>query len=149
MRNLDATLVLVIAEAATFPHFCPILVTHGYQRGPGFYSFHIALFLNDEFTFTAFRNYKQLLSFYGPPIFDKHTSLVFRTHFGRVHPSRSFESMNSAEHCCIDSSVTTNFFFIQFVYLLPLLSSYIVAALQREYEIFIRASCVEGTTSTW
>lgn len=41
------------------------------------------------------------------------------------------------------------FFFFQFVYLLSPLSSYIVAALQREYEIFIRASCVEGTSSTW
>lgn len=58
------------------------------------------------------------------------------------------EFKNSAEHCCIDNFVTTNFFF-QFVYFLSPLSSYIVAALQREYEIFIRASCVEGTTSTW
>lgn len=66
-----------------------------------------------------------------------------------------FTNLNSktpAEHCCIDNSVTTNcflFFFFSLYILYSPLSSYIVAALQKEYEIFIRASCVEGTISPW
>lgn len=72
----------------------------------------------------------------------------------RFHESAFFlkekksEFKNWAEHCCIDNSVTTNFFFPVCISSI-LLSSYSVAALQKEYEIFIRASCVEGTISTW
>lgn len=59
----------------------------------------------------------------------------------RVHFSKS-------EHCCVDNSVTANLFFRLYILVSPL-SSYIVAAPQKEYEIFIGASCVEGTFSTW
>lgn len=67
LSHLDVKLVL--AEAATFPSFC---LSFGYiqvSKGTRFLPVpHFALILNDEFTFTAFRNHKQLSHSVGHPL---------------------------------------------------------------------------------
>lgn len=67
----------------------------------------------------------------------------------RAHSSKILNSTTQLNIVVLTTLWPQTFFFSQFVYLLSPLSSYIVPALQKEYEIFIRASCVEGTTSTW
>lgn len=78
---------------------------------------------------------------------------VFKRGSTGISSCKIFKFQNSAKHCCIDKSATATFrFYTLFFYLFhffcfafPLspFSSSIVTAVQKEYEIFIRASCVE------
>lgn len=81
-----------------------------------------SLGINDEFIFSAIRccrgNCKQLGHSMGNPLMlfsCEYKSSYFQMRFHRSAFLQNSEFKNSAEHCCIDNSVTTNFFF-QFVY---------------------------------
>lgn len=114
--------------------------------------------MNDDFSFllseTHRGNRRQLghsmvVFFFFPR---EYKSLCFQTRFSQNAFLQNSKFKNSAKHRCIDKSATATFFiYLFFCFAFPLspFSSSIVTALQKEYEIFIRASCVEGTTSTW
>lgn len=77
-----------------------------------------SLGINDEFIFSAFRccrgNCKQLGHSMGNPLMlfsCEYKSSYFQMRFHQSAFLQNSEFKNSAEHCCIDNSVTTNFFF--------------------------------------